>query len=84
MSDDQMLKCLIAFILGWLASRMMGNGFSVGAWNSEEECKKSIPSTNLSGGGASTETATEACGMKSVICVDQRNEGFWTTICPPI
>ena len=24
-----MLKCLIAFILGWLVSRMMGNGFSV-------------------------------------------------------
>ena len=31
MSDDLMLKCLIAFILGWLASRMMGNGFRVGA-----------------------------------------------------
>ena len=30
MSEDSMLKCLIAFILGWLASRMMGNGFSVG------------------------------------------------------
>ena len=31
MSEDLMLKCLIVFILGWLASRMMGNGFSVGA-----------------------------------------------------
>ena len=31
MSDDQMLKCLIAFILGWIVSRQMGNGFSVGA-----------------------------------------------------
>mgnify|MGYP000462775540 CR=1 FL=1 len=31
MSDNEMLYCLIAFILGWLASRMMGNGFSVGA-----------------------------------------------------
>lgn len=30
MSEDSILKCLIAFILGWLASRMMGNGFSVG------------------------------------------------------
>ena len=30
MSDDEILKCVIAFILGWLASRMMGNGFSVG------------------------------------------------------
>lgn len=31
MSEDLMLKCLIAFILGWLLCRMMGNGFSVGA-----------------------------------------------------
>ena len=29
MSEDEMLKCLIAFILGWLVSRQMGNGFSV-------------------------------------------------------
>ena len=25
-----MLYCLLAFILGWLAARIMGNGFSVG------------------------------------------------------
>ena len=31
MSDNEMLYCLIAFILGWLVSRQMGNGFSVGA-----------------------------------------------------
>ena len=31
MSDNQMLYCLVAFILGWLVSRHMGNGFSVGA-----------------------------------------------------
>ena len=31
MSEDDMIKCLIAFILGWLIARMMGNGFSVGA-----------------------------------------------------
>ena len=37
MSEDEMLKCLIAFILGWLASRMMGNGFSVGADIREDE-----------------------------------------------
>ena len=30
MSDETMLKCLIAFILGWLVSRHMGNGFSIG------------------------------------------------------
>ena len=30
MSDNEMLYCLIAFIIGWLASRHMGNGFSIG------------------------------------------------------
>jgi len=30
MSDDQMLYCLISFILGWIISRMMGDGFIVG------------------------------------------------------
>ena len=30
MSDNDMIYCLIAFILGWLISRHMGNGFSVG------------------------------------------------------
>ena len=27
MSDNEMLYCLVAFILGWLVSRQMGNGF---------------------------------------------------------
>ena len=31
MREDLMLKCLIAFILGWFLSRQMGNGFRVGA-----------------------------------------------------
>ena len=30
MSEDSIIKCLIAFILGWLLCRMMGNGFRVG------------------------------------------------------
>ena len=30
MSDNQMLYCLIAFILGWLVYKHMGDGFSVG------------------------------------------------------
>ena len=30
MSDNEKLYCLVAFILGWLTSRMMGNGFSIG------------------------------------------------------
>ena len=35
-----MLKCLIAFILGWLLCRMMGDGFSVGGQNTREENMK--------------------------------------------
>ena len=30
MNEEQLLYCLIAFILGWLVSRYMGNGCSVG------------------------------------------------------
>ena len=44
MSEDLMLKCLIAFILGWLASRMMGNGFRVGG-------ERNFVEYILSGGG---------------------------------
>ena len=38
MLDNEMLYCLIAFILGWLISRHIGNGFSVGAWNCQPSC----------------------------------------------
>lgn len=41
MSDDEMLYCLIAFILGWIIARMMGEGFSVGA---EKYCNEYSPS----------------------------------------
>ena len=37
MSEDLMLKCLICFILGWVASRMMGNGFTVGGQDKDKE-----------------------------------------------
>ena len=30
MTDEQILYCVIAFVLGWLFARQMGNGFSVG------------------------------------------------------
>ena len=40
MSEDLMLKCLIAFILGWLLCRMMGNGFRVGGNWFEDELKE--------------------------------------------
>jgi hypothetical protein len=44
MSEDLMLKCLIAFILGWLVSRMMGNGFSVSCSSvkPEPDCNTNI------------------------------------------
>ena len=37
MSELQMIYCLIAFILGWMVSRYIGNGFSVGG---NRKCKK--------------------------------------------
>ena len=40
MSEQQILYCLIAFVLGWLTSRMMGNGFSVGGQAPECELNK--------------------------------------------
>ena len=35
-----MLKCLIAFILGWFLSRHMGNGFRVGGEQVKPDCNK--------------------------------------------
>ncbi len=38
---EDLLKCLIAFILGWIIARMMGEGFSVGAKKKKPmHCKK--------------------------------------------
>ena len=39
MSKNDMIQCLIAFILGWLIARMMGNGFSVGAQVPQQYCR---------------------------------------------
>ena len=39
MSKNDMIQCLIAFILGWLIARMMGNGFSVGAQVPKQYCR---------------------------------------------
>ena len=40
MSEDEMLMCLICFVLGFLVSRMMrGNGLSVGAKNKHHKNK---------------------------------------------
>ena len=48
MGEDLMLKCLIAFILGWLVSRMMGNGFSVGGQVDINTCKLQLLSKTQS------------------------------------
>jgi hypothetical protein len=39
MSEDSMLMCLIAFVLGYLVGRMMrGNGLRVGGQDDEQSC----------------------------------------------
>lgn len=35
--SEELLKCLIAFVLGWLVSRMMGDGFQVGGQNTSHD-----------------------------------------------
>ena len=45
MKKDEMLMCLIAFVLGYLVARMMrGNGLSVGAgwWEDLQSFDRSI------------------------------------------
>ena len=32
MNEKLLLKLLICFIIGWLLSQIIGNGFSVGSW----------------------------------------------------
>jgi len=39
MNEDEILKCLIAFIIGYLLCRYMGNGFSVGG---TPECNEQL------------------------------------------
>ena len=39
MSEDSMLMCLIAFVLGYLVGRMMrGNGLRVGGQDEDKDC----------------------------------------------
>ena len=48
MSEDLVLKCLIAFVVGYLIARMMrGNGLSVGAAQDNKKC--SINTSTISG-----------------------------------
>ena len=61
MSDDEMIKCLIAFILGWIMSRMMGNGFSVGA----QKCvEKKCLDNEVKEDGAGPNIGKTCCGYK--------------------
>ena len=66
MSDDLMLKCLIAFILGWFVSRhfSFGNGFAVGCELSPQESEAAYMHSvrkNYKGfmGGVSNDTAIQ-------------------------
>ena len=43
MTDNQMLYCLIAFILGWLVSRQIRNGFIVELFDVGGQRSKSNP-----------------------------------------
>ena len=38
MNEDELIYCVIAFAIGWLLSRHMGNGFSVGIAESGQKC----------------------------------------------
>ena len=52
MSEDSMLKCLIAFVLGYLVARMMrGNGLSVGG--DTKEYGKCTTADDCGGSGTS-------------------------------
>ena len=47
MSEDEILYYLIAFILGWLISRMMGNGVSISG--SQQKRQRSFHQWDLPG-----------------------------------
>ena len=44
MSEDEMLYCLIAFVLGYILCTMMGNGFSVGGSRRRRRIRQENPS----------------------------------------
>ena len=46
MNENEMMKLLICFILGWLFSRMIGNGFSVGGQETGRLCFGGIDNDN--------------------------------------
>jgi hypothetical protein len=63
MGENEMLYCLIAFILGYLVARQMGNGFSVSA--AATACPGGIPiiPAGVCGGAwCNTDTEAHCCG----------------------
>jgi len=80
MTDEQILYCVIAFVLGYLLYRHMGNGFSVGGTTKScKTCAGSLVTTGATaigideipfvgeaviGGEAAVDTA--ACGLCGV------------------
>ena len=73
MSEDLMLKCLIAFILGWLVSRTMGNGFSVSADTMfEEDMKEVQEGVNIVKKGMKF---IDESGLTT--CLDYHGESYW-------
>jgi hypothetical protein len=46
MDLNNMLKCLIAFILGYLVSRQIGNGFNVGGVEDADACNTNLDACN--------------------------------------
>ena len=68
MSEDLMVKCLIAFILGWIVCRMMGEGFSVGA---KPRCKKHKRVCKQEC-DATRETCNANCEKQMIKCQDDK------------
>ena len=64
MNENEMLYCLIAFILGYLISRHMGNGFNVGM----ESCQSNGAACGpgMDGGGSGTRRCCQGLNCNPV------------------
>ena len=81
MNNNDLLYCLVAFILGWLVSRMMGNGFSVGAQNPAPTCRAAFTSV-CSGPFTPTETCDVCAGLNQHKLMEARcSESDLTELC---
>ena len=71
MKEDSMLKCLIAFILGWIILRMIGDGFRVGG-----DIKNNFHPCSCPGGNAVKENI---CTMNQEKCSSCTIDGWYLT-----